>query len=205
MNSNEFTRVQMLLKSNFPKITIFDSPDSVDLVYNALNRYDFRDTWKGVLECVQTAQFAPTIREITDCIERAEKNRHEDEKQQAAQTWTEAVRCPKCNDAGFVFILYRKPTKDPAHCFPDDHPKYPGPYDYTEVTVPCTCSTAKEKFPWAFMDELEWAKWIDDERRKGRNPPSKKPGQTKEYYDRECGEVFNVKPGRRPQIFTRTR
>lgn len=203
MNNNEFARVQVLLKSNFPKITMFDSPDSVDLVFNALNRYDFRDTWTGVKACVERSQFAPTLRELVDEIEKAEKNRHADERENARKTWSESVHCTKCNDSGTLYMTFRKPTQDPSHCWPDDDPKYPGPYDYTEVTMLCDCAVAREKFPWAFMDELEWAKWVDDERRKGRNPPRKKPGMSREEIEKEAGELWQIRPGRRPQVFTR--
>ena len=203
MTDNDFNRIRSILKGTFPKITFFDTPDTQNVLFNALNRYDFRDTWKGVLECVETSQFPPSIREITDYIERAEKNRHADERQNARQTWDEAVRCTRCNDAGFLFVTYRRPSQDPSHCWPDDHPKYPGPYDYTEAAIPCNCVTARDKFPWAFMTDEEWAKWVEDERRKGRNPSRQKPGITREEIEANGNELYNIRPGRRPQVFTR--
>ena len=203
MEKSEFAKACSLIRSFWPKTTFFENGDATNILFNALNRYDFRDTWKALTDLAETETFPPSIRQIVDAIEKAEKNRHDDERQNASRTWTEAVHCTKCNDSGFLFITYRKPAKDPSHCWPDDHPKYPGPYDYTEVTMPCDCETAREKFPWAFMDEMEWAKWVEDERRKGRSPSRYKPGQTREELERTCGEVYNIRPGRRPQVFTK--
>lgn len=199
MTDNEFTRVCSLLRSAFPKISFLESPDASSLFFNVLNRYDFRDVWKGVSECVEQSQFAPNLAELKGYIERAEKDRHADERERARQTILESVKCPKCNDAGFVIITYRKPAQDPAHCKPDD------PFDYTEVMRPCECATARDKYPWAFIDDQEWTQWVEDERRHGRNPPRARPGKDRRYYEDAAGEFFNMRPGRRPQVFTRRR
>ena len=203
MTNNDFNKVVSMLKGNFPRLTLFDSAESSNVAFNALNRFDSRDILAGVRAVVEELQYPPSLKEIIDAVERAERNRHADERENARKTWSESVHCTKCNDSGTLYMTFRKPTSDPEHCWPDDDPKYPGPYDYTEVTMPCDCAVAKEKFPWAFMDELEWAKWVDDERRKGRNPPRKKPGLSREEIEKEAGELYSIRPGRRPQVFTR--
>ena len=199
MTDNDFRRVQSLLKSMYPRIALFDSPDSIDLVFNALNRYDFRDTWTGLKNCIENSTYQPNLHEIINSIERAEEIRKDEERRiaNAHQTFEEAVSCTKCNDSGYMIVTYRKPTRDAAHCQEND------PYDYTEVTRPCSCRTAMQKFPVFFLSDEEWQKWIDDERRKGKNPSSKRPGMKPKEVEDSCGEFYSIRPGRRPQVFTR--
>lgn len=179
MTTNDFNRVKALLRSMFPKITLFDTADSQNIFFNALNRYDFDDTWQGVRECVETAQFPPTIREITDAIERVQKNRREDERRQnnARETWQTAVKCIKCNDVGYIFVRHE---------------------DGTEAVMPCQCAAGRARFPSLFKTDAELQQWVEDERRKNRNPPTGKPGLSAEQMKEYCGEIVEMAPGRRP-------
>ena len=205
MTSNEFNRIKSILKGSFPRLTMFDTPDSQNVVFNAMNRFDSRDVLSGVKACVEECQFPPSLREILDFVERAAQIRKDDERRinNAHQTFEEAVHCTKCNDSGYLIVTYRKPAKDPSHCWPDDHPKYPGPYDYTEITRPCSCTAAREKFPLFFMSDEEWLRWVEDQRRKGKSVSAEKPGMSQERIEKDCGEFYTIRPGRRPQVFTK--
>ena len=177
MTNQEFTRVRTMLQNIWPKIPFFDSPDTTDLFFNVLNRYDFRDTWSGIRECVEEAQFQPSLAEIKGYIERSESNRHQDERQNARETWNNAVRCTKCNDVGYVFVKHE---------------------DGTEAVMPCNCAAARARFPSLFSTDEERQKWVEDERRKGRNPPTGKPGLSAQQMKEYCGEIIEMAPGRRP-------
>lgn len=199
MTSNEFNRIKSILKGSFPRLTMFDTPDSQNVVFNAMNRFDSRDVMNGVKTCVEECQYPPSLKEILNFIERAAEIRKDDERRiaNAHQTFEEAVKCPKCNDAGFLIVTYRKPARDPKYCREDD------PYDYTETVRPCTCGVARQKFPTAFMSDEEWQRFVEDQRRKGKGQSSERPGMHPDYYEKECGEVYNIRPGRRPQVFTK--
>ena len=184
MTDNEFTRVCSLLRGAFPRITLFSSPESSNVLFNALNRFDYRDVWSGVQDCVENSQYPPSIREILDSVERAESNRHQDERENARRTWNEAVHCEKCNDAGYVNIKRA---------------------DGTESIRPCTCQAARDKFPWAFKTDEELQKAVEDQRRKGKNPPSGRPGMPSKWFEEKCGKIVEMTPGRRPQVFTKGR
>lgn len=205
MTGNEFNRVRSMLKGTFPRLTIFDGEDLQSVVFNALNRFDSRDILSGVKTCVEECQYPPTLREIIGFVERAASIRKDDERRinNAHQTFAEAVHCTKCNDSGYTLVTFRKPAKDPSHCFDDDHPKYPGPYDYTEIARPCSCAAARERFPLYFLSDEEWLRWVEDQRRKGKAVSADKPGMKQEMIEKECGEVYTIRPGRRPQVFTR--
>lgn len=179
MTDNEYKRVCGMLKSNFPRITIFDTGDASSHFFNVLNRYEFRDTWKGILEVVETMQYPPSLREIIAAIEKAESERRMDERRQAnvRETWQTAVSCPKCNDSGFQLIRRE---------------------DGTETVRPCKCETGRAKFPWAFMDDDEWKQTVEEQRRKGKFLTMDRPGETSEFYDERCGEITEISPGQRP-------
>ena len=177
MTNNDFVRVQSLLKASFPRIALFETDDSTDLVFNVLNRYDSRDVLKGVKECIEEAQYPPTIHDLVQSIERCEKNRREDERNNASQAFHDAVRCVKCNDSGYLII-----RRDDGY----------------EGIRPCVCAAARARFPWAFVTEEEHKKWIDEERRKGRKPPTEKPGMSAEYAEEHAGEIKSISPGGRP-------
>lgn len=179
MTNDEYGRVCNILKANFPRITIFDTGDSSSHFFNVLNRYNFKDTWKGILQCVDNFQYPPSLREIISTIEKAESERRMDERRQAnaSQTWSESVKCPKCNDAGFVMIRRE---------------------DGTDSIRPCNCDTGREKFPWAFMDDDEWKQTVEEQRRKGKFMSMDRPGEPSSFFEEHCGGIVELKPGNRP-------
>lgn len=86
------------------------------------------------------------------------------------EDWNGAVRCPKCNDRGYIFHYWKKDLGD-------------GKFLYTETIKICDCKTARERSPWAFMTAKERDDWAMDQNRKGKSP-------SRSVYDWENEEEF---------------
>lgn len=179
MTDKDFDRACAMLRAVFPKVSYLDNDEGVDIFFNTLNRYETQDVMKGIRECVESCQYPPSIREVTDAIERSESNRLADERRRnnARETWSLAVKCTKCNDTGYIFVKHA---------------------DGTEAVMPCQCAAGRARFPSLFATDEERQKWVEDERRKNRNPPTGKPGLSAEQMKEYCGEIVEMAPGRRP-------
>ena len=175
MTNQEFSRVVTLLRSSYRDVPYLSGGESTDLFFNILNRYDYRDIWKGVRDYVELEKFAPTINDIVRYVEQSERQRHETERQNASQSWTEAVSCMRCNDSGFIILKHR---------------------DGTEAITPCNCDNARAKFPSMFLDDDSWRAFVEDQRRKGKNQSYDRPGVTKQWMEEKCGEIVETRPGR---------
>lgn len=177
MTERDFERVKSIIKSVYPRIEYLDNPDAAALFFNMLSKYDFNDVWKGVKNCVEVERYAPVITVVEQYVKEAEKNR-----KQALYAMTDkerednTVKCPKCNDAGFLWVTYA---------------------DGTETARICTCETARKENPWAFLDEKELEEKNDELRKRGQNPPRGKPGHPSEWWIKECGDIVSISPGRR--------
>lgn len=178
MRMEDFDGVCNLLRSAYRTVSYLDGDESMDLFFNALNRYDSRDVWKAVRKVVQESTFVPSIAEIIRETENAERLRLSDErKNHVNQAWSESVKCPKCNDAGFVMIRRE---------------------DGTDSIRPCNCDTGREKFPWAFMDDEEWKNTVEEQRRKGKYMSMDRPGEPSSFFEERCGGIVELTPGNRP-------
>lgn len=177
MDNREFNRVTSILKSAYPRLEYLNDPASTDVLYNMLNRFEYQDVWQGIKNLIEMERYAPSIAVVRQYVEEAEKNR-----KQALYAMTDkerednTVKCPKCNDAGFLWVTYA---------------------DGTETARICTCETAKKENPWAFLDEKELEAKNDELRKRGQNPPRGKPGHPTEWWIKECGEIVSISPGRR--------
>lgn len=177
MTSSDFNRVTSLLKSVFPRISYLDDDEASITFFNVLNRYEYEDVWKGVRNLIEVERYAPAIAVVIAYVEDAERMRKEALRRlPAPERDAYTVKCPRCNDAGFTWVVYA---------------------DGTETARICNCETAREQNPWAFMtdDELDYE--LDKQRKRGQNPPSGRPGHSSEWYREQCGEVVSETPGRR--------
>lgn len=176
MDNREFQRVASLLKSAYPRIEFLNDPASADVVFNMLNRYEYQDVWQGVKNLIEMERYAPSIAVIRQYVEESEKNR-----KQALYAMTDkerednTVKCPKCNDAGFVFVTY------------------PGGVETARI---CTCEKARKENPWAFMTEEELEAKNEELRKRGQNPPRGKPGHPSEWWEAEFGRAVSIRSGR---------
>ena len=177
MTTQEFTRIRGMIKAVFPRVEYLDNQDTAGMFFNILNRYDYADVWQGVKNCLEVERYAPPISTIVQYIEECEHARKESiRRASAAEIPSMTVRCPKCNDAGFVWITYANGT---------------------ETARICTCDVAREKNPWAFMTEEEYEAKHEEQRKRGQNPPFGKPGHPSEWWSKEYGEPISVTPGQR--------
>lgn len=178
MTDRDFERVKGMLKAVYPRLDMLENRDTALVLFNILNRYNFVDVWQGVKNLVQLERYAPTISVIEQYVKDAERMRNEDIKRMSrADQKANTVKCKKCNDAGFVWVKYANGT---------------------ETARICDCETAREQSPWAFMDDTEYKKKQEEQRKRGQNPPSGKPGHDSEWWKEQCGDVVSVSPGKRP-------
>lgn len=175
MTNQEFSRVVALLRSSFREVPYLSGGESTDLFFNILNKYDYRDIWKGVRDYVELEKFAPTINDIVRYVEQSEKQRHDLERQNARQAWEDSYSCMRCNDSGFIIVIHA---------------------DGTEAVTPCNCENGRAKFPSLFMDDDDWRAFVEDQRRKGKGQSFDRPGATRQWMEEKCGDIVEIKPGR---------
>lgn len=176
MDNREFNRVTSILKSAYPRLEYLNDPASTDVLYNMLNRFEYQDVWQGIKNLIEMERYAPSIAVVRQYVEEAQKTRRNaiyamSQKEREENT----VKCPKCNDAGFVWVTYPNGT---------------------ETARICTCETAKKENPWAFMTDDELEAKNDELRKRGQSPPIGKPGHSSEWYEAEFGRAVSVRPGR---------
>lgn len=133
MTREEFFKIRRTLKASFLSPS-FMTEDALDVWFNQLNRYDFKDIEEGVNNYIVTQTKTPTIRDITERIELARKERLR--KLKAFGKATNTIRCKECNDLGFT--IYWKDA--------DGHivDKADGEYEYMK---PCRCERGREGWP----------------------------------------------------------
>lgn len=177
MTSSDFGRVTSLLKSVFPRISYLDDDEASITFFNVLNRYEYEDVWKGVRNLIEVERYAPAIAVVIAYVEDAERMRKEALRRlPAPERDAYTVKCPRCNDAGFMWVKYENGT---------------------ETARICNCETAREQNPWAFMTDNELDAEIERQRKRGQNPPSGRPGHETAWYEKECGKIISIVPGRR--------
>lgn len=178
MTDRDFTRIKGMIKAVFPRVEYMENADTATMFFNILNRYDFADVWQGVKNCLEVEKYAPPISTIVQYIEECEKARRQAMRNASYHEVDEmTVKCTKCNDAGFVWVTFK---------------------DKTEAVRICTCTTAMEQNPWAFMDDRDYEEEHEKMRKRGQNPPSGKPGHPTEWWTENHGEVISITPGKRP-------
>ncbi len=177
MTDSDFNQIVRLLQSAFREMPYLANRQAADNFFNIINRFDSRDVMKAVRKLVETSQYPPSIAEIIKETEKAESERRLDSKHDINKSWSESVKCPKCNDAGFVMIRRE---------------------DGTDSIRPCNCDTGREKFPWAFMDDEEWKNTVEEQRRKGKFMSMDRPGEPSSFFEEHCGGIVELSPGNRP-------
>lgn len=176
MRKEEFVRLCDLLKAVYPRIEYLDNEDASRVFFNMMNRYDFNDVWKGVRNYLELEKYAPTIADLVRYVEDAERLRKESIRRASfSDIKRMTVQCPKCNDAGFVWVTYKNGT---------------------EVCRICDCPKAREDSPWAFMTEDQFEEENERLRKRGQSPPKGKPGHDSDWWEQECGEIESISPGR---------
>lgn len=108
----------------------FSSPATFETWFEILKRYEFAEVRQAVQNWNAYHKTEPTIAELLD--ETKNVRIYNRENAQDSVAWSEAVRCPKCNDRGYVLV------------------QYPSGYDDFR---PCDCKTARENYPYFFSDE----------------------------------------------------
>lgn len=110
----------------------FSNKQTFAIWYEQLKQYDFPEVRQGVINWSAYNAKEPTPADILDATKNVRiANR---KIAQDSMAWNTAVRCPKCNDKGFVLIKY--------------------PSDYEEMRV-CDCAAARQEFGYCFTEDYD--------------------------------------------------
>lgn len=122
-----------------------DETATAELWYDILKNYEAAEVKQAVRNWIAYSKTEPTPADILDATKNVRiANRRI---AQDSMAWNEAVRCPKCNDRGFVLV------------------QYPGGY---EEFRPCDCKAAREEYPYFFTDNYQ--KRCEYEERRQKDP-----------------------------------
>ena len=92
--------------------------------------------------------------------------------------WRTAVRCPKCEDRGYIFHYWKKDLGD-------------GNFLYTETMRACNCSVGRERFPSLLQTQKERDEWTFEAARKGGNPTKQLFDYTEEQFREVVGSEIS--------------
>lgn len=123
----------------------FSGSGTFELWFEVLKDYELPEVRQGVLNWIRYSQKEPTPADILDATKNVRiANR---KIAQDSVAWNEAVRCPKCNDKGFMLV------------------QYPGGYEEFRA---CDCKAARENYPFFFTDDYQ--KRCEYEERRQKDP-----------------------------------
>lgn len=110
----------------------FSGPATFETWFEILKGYEFAEVKQAVRTWIAYNKTEPTPADILDGTKNVRLNNRKIAQESVA--WSETVRCPKCNDRGFVLVIY-----------PGGH----------EELRPCDCAAARENFGYCFTEEYD--------------------------------------------------
>lgn len=140
MTKDEIDKLVRTLKAAFKAPAFLASKDDIDVWFNALNMYEFKDIEAGVNDYILSESRTPTIHDIRERVALARKNRLRSVK--AVNVATNSYLCPKCKDAGF--ILYYKDENG------NQVDKKDGIYEYMKT---CGCAAGAANYPKWYKED----------------------------------------------------
>ena len=140
MTKDEIDKLVRTLKAAFKAPAFLSSKDDIDVWFNALNMFEFKDIESGVNDYILSESRTPTIHDICERVSLARKNRLRGER--VISKATNTYLCPKCKDTGF--ILY---YKDENGNVVD---KKDGIYEYMKT---CGCASGATNYPKWYKED----------------------------------------------------
>lgn len=130
MNRSEMLEITDMLSGAY-RFLDFSGEQTFGIWFETLKEFEVGEVRQAVKNWVAYNTEEPRPADIRD----ATKNVRIAQRQSAEQNWRaiKTVRCPKCNDHGYITVLY--------------------PTGYEELR-PCDCMAAHEQFSGAFTDEF---------------------------------------------------
>lgn len=132
MTRDEAMRPFAMLSANWNFLN-FNEETTFELWFSILEPYMAAEVVQGVKNAVADLDHTPVVAEILTYVRNVrEGNRRKEAEAEAQRQESEAVQCRKCNDYGFVNIIY--------------------PKGY-EAVRPCSCEKARKTFGEAILKE----------------------------------------------------
>lgn len=153
MTKKDFIRISSMLTANFPFMELKDA-GNFDFWFDMLAKYDTDDVSAGVRNYIAWSNKQPTI---SDIITEIKSHRAKMERANVNYNYSDTVKCPKCQDRGYVRYIYHRGWKD-IYPLRGDNPAR-RIEDCVETFAPCDCETGKARF----SQEIQPRAWTDKE------------------------------------------
>lgn len=140
MTEQELIDIEEILQANFQFLD-FSNDVLHDLWFDSLKKYDVIEVKAGVKAYIENESKTPTMNDILEYIRPIRKKNIEEHEHNLQVLWANSVRCPDCNDNGYVIILY--------------------PSGY-EKLKPCDCEVGHHMFGekyWKDREGYEMPRW----------------------------------------------
>lgn len=132
MNAKEMQEIFKELMALY-RFMDFSNESASELWFDALKGYELAEVKQAVRNWSRFSQTEPTIKDMIDAVKNVRISRSDVTQGYVDYRSLKTVRCPRCNDHGYIEVVY--------------------PNDYTEMRV-CNCETARQRFGFAFTDEF---------------------------------------------------
>lgn len=150
MTKQDFARIASMLTANFPFLDLKDK-GNYDFWADMLAKYDTDDVSAGVRNYIAWSNKQPTIADIISEIKTVSSRR---EREQVDYNYSNTVKCPKCQDRGYIRYIYHRGYKD-IYSLRGDNVRTIE--DCIETFSPCNCETGKARF----SQEIQPRAWTD--------------------------------------------
>lgn len=132
MNAKEMQEVFKELMAVY-RFMDFSNEATSELWFDALKGYELGEVKAAIRTWTRFSSAEPTIHDILEATRNVRITRSDITQNYVDWRSVASVRCPKCNDHGYIEVVY--------------------PNDYTEMRV-CNCETARQRYGFAFTDEF---------------------------------------------------
>ena len=116
-----------MLSANWPFLD-FTDPAVYEVWMSALERYPVEEVRIGIKNAIAELKKTPSVAEILEYINNVRARRREDEREfNVHLAMQNAVKCRKCNDFGYVTIVYPNKADSVVACDCDAGHRFMGP------------------------------------------------------------------------------
>lgn len=138
MTREEAARPFAMLKANWPFLD-FSQEETFEVWYAALSRYVIEEVLQGVQDAIEGLKHTPTVADVLDYVKNVREGRRRAEHEFNRQLFYEdTVKCAKCNDHGYVTIIFPNGDQGMRACDCEaGHARYgKHVYEYQESPAP---------------------------------------------------------------------
>lgn len=174
MEIKTLTNVKNLLKAS--NYSFLDGDTAFQMFAEDVKRYADDEVINGAKQFVRDPGKYPNYPGLLEAI----RNEHyaREDYSYRPEDWNNAVKCPKCNDRGYIFHYWKKDIGE-------------GRFLYTETMAACNCSTGRARFPSLLQTQKERDAWTFEAARKGGSPLKKLFDYTETEFREAVGEEIS--------------